>query len=80
MSHRIFSLSGKEGTKAYVRVKRGGDGELKDFVAVRRPLRIQAINSRRQVVKNKAIGAISIRSFSSTTADDLANAIVALEE
>ena len=69
---------GKEGTKATVPVSRGG--ELRDFQAVRRPLKIRGVRWERVAVKGQQLGVVSIRQFSSSTADEVADAIVAIEE
>ena len=62
-------LRGKKGTKASVRIKR--DDKIIDYTVIRQPFKIKSVLVKNIVSNNKNVGVISIKSFSSTTRDDV---------
>ena len=69
---------GKEGTKASLQVARAG--AVKEFEAIRRPLKICGVKWQRVSVKGRELGVVTVRQFSSSTADEVADAVVAIEK
>lgn len=71
-------LRGKQGTRASVRVARSGD-LVKDFAITRQPFRITGVTSKKVSKGGRVIGIVTIKSFSSTTADDVSDALLDLK-
>lgn len=81
---------GKDNTKASIRVKRISGGKVAttstgdksisviDFTVVRRPLKIQGVTSQTALINGKRTGILRVRTFSSTTAADVALALASL--
>ncbi len=62
-------LRGKKGTKASVRIKR--EDKILDYTVIRQPFKIKSVIVKNVVYNNKNVGIITIKSFSSTTRDDV---------
>mmetsp|Transcript_39522 Transcript_39522/g.40276 ORF Transcript_39522/g.40276 Transcript_39522/m.40276 type:complete len:458 (-) Transcript_39522:126-1499(-) len=71
-------LRGKEGTKASIRIIRNNN-QL-DFNPIRKPLKLVGVKGEREKVKGKEVGVVTVRQFSSDTAEKVASTIVKLEE
>mmetsp|Transcript_17027 Transcript_17027/g.28550 ORF Transcript_17027/g.28550 Transcript_17027/m.28550 type:complete len:452 (+) Transcript_17027:43-1398(+) len=70
-------MRGKEGSKVSVRVQRGAN-DILDFTALRKPIKLKGVTSSTLQVKNKKVGYIKVRSFATTTRDDVTQAMESL--
>jgi len=66
-------LRGTQGTKASIRVRRG-TGTL-DFTVVRRPFKLKGVTSSVLNIRGNLVGVVTVRSFASTTRDDVMHAL-----
>ena len=72
-------LRGKKDTKASVRILRGNNNEQIDYTVLRQPFKLKGVTSSMQNINGKSVGLIVIRSFSSSTRDDVMHAIEAFD-
>jgi carboxyl-terminal processing protease len=69
-------MRGKKDTKASFRVDR--NGKLLDIVVVRQPFKLRGVVWSKQRIDNKNIGVVNIKSFSTTTKEDVIKAMESL--
>jgi carboxyl-terminal processing protease len=75
-------LRGKPGTKASILISRENRKDIplkKDFSVIRRKFKLKGVTSSRSSINSKDTGLITVRSFSSTTRDDVMHALEAFD-
>ena len=68
-------LRGKKDTKASLRILRGDNKEQNDFTVLRQPFKLKGVTSSIENINGKSVGIIVVRSFASSTRDDVMHAI-----
>ena len=68
-------LRGKKDTKASLRILRGINKEQNDFTVLRQPFKLKGVTSSIENINGKSVGIIVVRSFASSTRDDVMHAI-----
>jgi carboxyl-terminal processing protease len=74
-------IRGKEGTKATLELARfvNGASETIDVEIVRKPFKLKGVTWSKETINGKSTGLIAIKSFSTTTRDDVLKALETIE-
>lgn len=70
-------IRGRKDTKASLRIQR--DGAIQDIVVVRQPFKLKGVSWTKETINNNRVGIITVKSFSTTTKEDVTTALESLE-